>query len=249
MSQKKPFSTPYTVATTAVFTALVCVATIIFSIYVPETRGFFNIGETMVYIAALLFGPVVGGIAGGVGSMFADIILGYSVFAPATLVTKASEGIVVGFLGRRAPKVKSKTTWRLYTVLIGLVPGALLGVIGSTYYIGSVELYLGIFPAQSTTILSIPPVAWYIMGALVTAFIILIGFVSEAEVGWTILSVIAGGLVMVTGYYLYEQFFMGVFALAEVPVNIGQMTVGLAVALPVVRVVYKYLPSLKGSAK
>jgi len=147
------------------------------------------------------------------------------------------------------PKAKSRSAWRLYTVLIRIIPGALLGVIGSTFYVGLVEFYLGIFPAQSTTILFVPPAVWYILGALVTAFIISVGFLSEPEVGWTIISVIAGGLVMVTGYFLYEQFFMGVFALAEVPVNIGQMTVGLAVALPVVRVVYRYLPSLKGSAK
>jgi len=30
----------------------------------------------MVYITALLFGPIVGGIAGGVVSMLADLILG-----------------------------------------------------------------------------------------------------------------------------------------------------------------------------
>jgi uncharacterized membrane protein len=50
---------------------------------------------------------------------------------------------------------------------------------------------------------------------------------------------------MVTGYFLYEQLFLGVFALAEVPVNIGQMTIGLVVAIPVVKVVRRALPQLK----
>jgi len=248
MPQKTSSSlSPYKVAVTAVFTALVCVATFAFTIYVPQTRGFFNIGETMVCITALLFGPAVGGIAGGLGSMLADLILGYPHYAPATLVIKASEGAIVGFLSRKAPKAVSKDKWRIYTVLVGLFPGALLGMIGSTYYSGSVELYLGISAAQPTTILSIPAEVWYILGALVTAFIIFIGFVSEPELGWTILSVILGGLTMVTGYFLYQQFFLGVLAYAEIPVNIGQMTVGLAVSLPVVRIVHRYLPSLKGT--
>ncbi|UCC28655.1 MAG: ECF transporter S component, partial [Candidatus Bathyarchaeota archaeon] len=56
----------------AVFTSLVFIATVIFSIYVPLTQGFFNIGESMVYATALLFGPLVGGFAGGVGAALAD---------------------------------------------------------------------------------------------------------------------------------------------------------------------------------
>lgn len=236
---------PYEAAVTAVFTALVCVATFAFTIYVPQTRGFFNIGETMVYIAALLFGPVVGGIAGGLGSMLADLILGYAHYAPATLVIKACEGAIVGFLNRKMPKVESRNRWRLYTILMGVFPGGLLSIIGSTYYSGSVELYLGISQEQPATVLSVPPEVWYIPGALIAVFIILIGFLSEPELGWTIISVILGGLTMVAGYFLYQQLFLGVLAYAEIPVNIGQMTVGLAVSLPVVRIVYRYLPSLK----
>ena len=87
-------STAMQLATTAVFTGLVFVATTIFSIYVPQTKGFFNIGETMIYISVLLFGPFVGAFAGGFGSMFADLFLGYPIYAPATLVIKACEGFM-----------------------------------------------------------------------------------------------------------------------------------------------------------
>ena len=71
-------STPLGLALTAISTALVAVATIVFSFYVPQTRGFFNTGETMVFTAAILFGPVIGAFAGGVGSMLADVLLGLS---------------------------------------------------------------------------------------------------------------------------------------------------------------------------
>ena len=98
---KKVFQPTIQLAILAVFTSLVCAATMIFSIYVPATRGFFNIGETMVYITALLFGPLIGSFAGGFGSMFADILLGYSQFAPGTLIIKACEGGIVGLLGQK----------------------------------------------------------------------------------------------------------------------------------------------------
>ena len=246
MAKRRWVLRPYEVAVTAVFTALVCVATFAFTIYVPQTRGFFNIGETMVYITALLFGPIVGGIAGGFGSMLADLILGYPHYALATLVIKACEGLIVGFLSRKTPKVSSKNRWKIYTALIGIFPGALLSIIGSTYYSGSVELYLGLSQDQPATVLFIPMEAWYLLGLLITFFFVLVGLISEPELGWTILSIILGGLTMVTGYFLYQQLFLGVLAYVEVPINIGQMTVGLVVSVPIVRAVRRYLPSLKG---
>ena len=232
-------------AITAIFTSLVCVATMVFSIYVPQTRGFFNIGETMVYITALLFGPLIGAFAGGVGSMFADLLLGYPQFAPATLIIKACEGGIVGVLGRKRLKFGSKLQWKAFTFAVGLITGVLLGGIGSLYYSGPVEFYLGYLPENPTSILFIPPIFWYSMGALVVLLIALTGFVFEPEFGWLILTILVGGLEMVTGYFLYEQFFLGVAAIAEVPVNIGQMTVGLIVSIPVVRAVWRALPSLR----
>ena len=245
MTQPTPASTTIKLAITAIFTSLVCVATMVFSIYVPQTRGFFNIGETMVYITALLFGPLIGAFAGGVGSMFADLLLGYPQFAPATLIIKACEGGIVGALGRKRLKFGSKLQWKALTFAVGLITGVLLGGIGSLYYSGPVEFYLGYLPENPTSILFIPPIFWYLMGALVVLLIALTGFVFEPEFGWLILTILVGGLEMVTGYFLYEQFFLGVVAIAEVPVNIGQMTVGLIVSIPVVRAVWRSLPSLR----
>jgi uncharacterized membrane protein len=231
---------------TAIFTSLVFVATTIFSIYVPQTRGFFNIGETMVYTTALLFGPFVGAFAGGVGSMLADLFLGYPQYAPATLVIKACEGAVVGVLNRKRLKFSSKLQWKVFTITFGLIAGVLLGAIGSLYYSGSVELYIGFPPPENPTLsLFVPTEFWYSLGVLVILLISLTGFVFEPEFGWFVFSTLIGGSVMITGYFLYQQFFLGVLAVAEIPVNIGQMTIGLIVALPIVRAIWRFLPSLK----
>ena len=237
-------------AITAIFTSLVCAATMIFSIYVPHTRGFFNIGETMVYTTALLFGPFVGAFAGGVGSMLADIFLGYSHYAPATLVTKAFEGAIVGALARRRAMLGSKLRWRTFTLAVGLVTGTLLGGIGSFYYSGEMELYFGIPPPENpVSIVLVPPLFWYMLGLLTMALIALAGYLFEPEFGWLVLAVLAGGLEMVAGYFLYEQIFLGVAAIVEVPVNIGQMTIGLIVSIPLVRAVWRSIPSLKYRGK
>lgn len=237
---------------TAIFTALVAAATMVFSLSVPQTRGFFNIGETMVYASAFLFGPFVGSFSGGVGSMIADVLLGYPHYAPATLVIKACEGGVVGVLTRKRLKFSSVVQWKVFTFVVGLVVGTLLGSVGSLYYSGSVDLYLGIPPPQNPTItFFVPPLLWYVLGVLVFFSVTLMGFVFEPEFGWLVFSALVGGSTMVAGYFIYQQFFLGplfniyVIAPAEIPINISQMMVGLVVSIPIVRTVWRSLPSLK----
>jgi uncharacterized membrane protein len=228
--------------------ALVCVATMSFTIYVPSTKGFFNIGETMVYITALLFGPLVGAFAGGAGSALADVLLGYYYYAPATLVIKALEGGIVGFLGRKKPpfSLQAKRKWRIFTTGTGVFVGALISLIGFLYYSGIVEFYSGFPPSENpTSTFFIPMEFWLGLGIFVAILTAVIAVISEPEYGWMIISTIFGGLVMVLGYFLYEQFILGVLAVAEVPVNIGQMTVGLIIATPIVKIIQRMLPQIK----
>ena len=240
-------TSPFNLAVTAVFTALVCVVTIIFSIYVPETRGFFNIGESMIFLSALVFGSFVGAFAGGVGSMLADLFLGYPHYAPATLIIKACEGAIVGALSKRNPKFSSRLNWKFFTLGLGVVAGFLLGWVGTAYYSGEVELTLG----TGSSMLYVPAEFWLFLGVVTAFAIAALGFLADPEFGWTVFSVIAGGFIMVLGYFLYQQFFLGplfnieVVAIVEIPVNIGQMIVGATVALPIAKIIWRSFPHLK----
>jgi len=252
MSEAPLRSKTMRISLTTVFTAAVFVATTIFSVYVPQTRGFFNIGETMVFTTALLLGPVIGAFAGGVGSMLADIFLGYWYYAPATLVIKACEGGLVGLLSRRKLAHISKVQWQEFTFRSGLVIGILLASIGSIYYAGSVELYLGFPPSPSPSLISfVPKELWYVLGGLALVLFSLVGHLFEPEFGWLTFTVLLGGLTMVTGYFTYQLLFIGplfnipVIAVAEIPINISQMLVGLVVSIPVVRTVWRSFPSLR----
>lgn len=72
----------------AMFAALTCVATMI--IHIPSPiGGYFNLGDCMVLLSAFVLGPVWGTAAGGIGSALADVICGYFIYAPGTLVIKA----------------------------------------------------------------------------------------------------------------------------------------------------------------
>jgi uncharacterized membrane protein len=73
--------------------------------------------------------------------------------------------------------------------------------------------------------------------------IALIGLRLEAESGRAVLAILVGGLEMVAGYFLYEQLVLGeTVAAVEIAANIGQMLVGLIVAIPIVRILIRRLP-------
>lgn len=92
-----------TLVMTALFAAMACVATMV--IHVPSpTGGYMNLGDTIVLLGAYFLGPVYGAVAGGVGSAMADLLSGYPVYVPATLVIKAIMAVVAALLFRALGK-------------------------------------------------------------------------------------------------------------------------------------------------
>jgi len=112
-----------------IFGAFTCVVTMVIAFPIPATNGFINIGDAVVMITGLLFGPIIGGIAGGIGSFFADIFLGYPQYALATLVIKGLEGFFVGLIAN--PKKNYKWNYRDF---IGVIVGGLIMVFGYFFY-------------------------------------------------------------------------------------------------------------------
>ena len=85
---------------TALFTALVCVATLIIQIPVPATNGYIHPGDALIFVAAVFLGARYGLVAGGLGSALADLISGYAFWAPWTFIIKAIMGFAVGSIAR-----------------------------------------------------------------------------------------------------------------------------------------------------
>lgn len=168
------FVSPRTVALYGVLTALT--AAITYASYTPfsPTRGYFNLGESMVFFSALTFGWSAGAICGGIGSAAADILLGSGIYAPITLMAKGAEGFVAGIIGKRDT---SKP------VLIAVAIGT-------------------------------------------------------------------GGACMITGYFLYELFILDVGlgkALAEVPINVGQVVIGGTIGALLSYYVKRSYPKVAGA--
>jgi uncharacterized membrane protein len=122
-------SAAFKIAAAAIFAALVAAATLLFVIPIPATSGYFNLGETLIYIAALLFGPLVGATAGA-GASIADVLVAAQ-YAPGTFIIKGIEGFLVGFLTK---KLNQKTKRLTLSATIAIIIGGFEMVLGYFLY-------------------------------------------------------------------------------------------------------------------
>ena len=85
------------IITAAMLAALCCIATMIIKIPSPF-KGYLNLGDCVVLLAGWLLSPVYGFLAAGLGSAMADILLGYTVYAPVTFVIKGLMALVAYYI-------------------------------------------------------------------------------------------------------------------------------------------------------
>jgi len=125
------------VAMLGIFTALTTTATIVIRIPIGATGGYFNFGEIVIYTVAFLFGGYTASFVGGIGSAIADL-WGFPLFAPITLVVKAVEGYLVGYIYEKKYVPFRKKTETRIKIFAGTI-GGLVMVFG--YFIGEVLIY------------------------------------------------------------------------------------------------------------
>ena len=228
----------------AIFTAVNFISTTMIQVYIPATKGYFNIGEVMLYFSALMFGPLIGGISGGLGSAIADLVSGYAHYAIGTLVIKGVEGVIVGLLGGFIRKF-SGTLVRGLVVLAALTASTLMFIIGSTYYSGHTEVSLGLpYLGYSSLMVFIPVTFWALPASVLFITLVYTALKGDVRTMSYGLASLIGGIEMVAGYFLYEFYVLsfGWAALAEVPFNICQVLVGALLAPIIVRGISRTLP-------
>ena len=88
---------------TAVLAALIAIATMVIPIPIPG-GGYVNAGDIVILITAFALGPVPAAFAAGFGSAVADLLLGYSAYAPGTLLVKGLTGLTAALVVRAFAK-------------------------------------------------------------------------------------------------------------------------------------------------
>ncbi|MET1102264.1 MAG: ECF transporter S component [Pyrodictiaceae archaeon] len=254
MEEKAAIGAGYTVVglvvRIAVYTAITFIATVLLVVETPATGGYFNLGEASIYAIAAIAPPLATAIAAGLGPALADLVLGYWYFAPATFAIKFTEGFVVSYLMRRLP---GRISLRLRALTAGL--GLALALVVSVNGLGGAgggfgaELAMvnaslaGLGLVIPSLVISAPAALWLVISLLIAILSLSLAVISARRP--YMLAMAVGGLIMVTGYFLYEYFFSNPIilhrdpagAFFEIPVNIGQFVAGILLSYPVVHFV------------
>ena len=120
-------------AITAICIVLVYVFTAVVNVKLPiaAAGGLIHLGNVPLFIAAILFGKRTGMIAGGIGMGLFDLLSGWTLWAPFTLVTVGIMGLVVGMV------TEKKKSFPRY--ILAMVLACIIKIVG--YYIAEGIIY------------------------------------------------------------------------------------------------------------
>lgn len=90
--------------TAGVLAAAIVLLTTLVSIPMPGGFGYINLGDVGVLLAGMLLGGGWGALCAGAASALSDVLLGYTVYAPATFVIKGLVALVAGLLFAKTQK-------------------------------------------------------------------------------------------------------------------------------------------------
>lgn len=122
-NNNKNISVTRKITLTALVSAIVTVATMIIQIPIPS--GYIHGGDTIIIFAAVFFGPFYGAVAAGIGSMLADLLTGYAVWALPTLIVKSVMAFIIGSIAYQGaePSFNLRTYAGILAGVVWMVAG------------------------------------------------------------------------------------------------------------------------------
>ena len=133
MEEKNRSNVSGHVAAIAVMTAVTMVFTYVVRIPVAPTRGYINLGDVAVFFTAFTFGPFTALISGGLGPAIADIVAGYSQWAPITLAAHGLQGLAAALVFRAMKPMKASEP---LGGLAGMIVMVGLYLLGGAFMVG-----------------------------------------------------------------------------------------------------------------
>ena len=120
-------------AITAICLVLVYVFTSVVNIRLPfaPNGGLVHLGNVPLFVAAILFGKRTGMIAGGIGMGLFDLLSGWTLWAPFTLVIVGCLGFVVGAITEKRKNMGF--------IILALIAACAIKIVG--YYFAEVVIY------------------------------------------------------------------------------------------------------------
>ena len=120
---------------TAIFTAIILLATSIIKFSTGLGEGYIHLGDCFVYLSACVLPFPYCLIAGGLGGALADILSGYTIWSIPTMIIKILNALPFALVCR---KYKSNKILSKHTVLMAVVSG-IITILG--YFLTECILY------------------------------------------------------------------------------------------------------------
>ena len=117
-----------TIVIIALFSALIAVTTAF--VKLPTPLGYIHIGDAFIFAAASVLGPYAA-IPALLGSGFADLLAGYAMYIPATIVIKGLMGWLAGFILHRQKRPFSLNM--IFFIRTGLLFAICEGIMAAGY--------------------------------------------------------------------------------------------------------------------
>ncbi|MDI9243510.1 ECF transporter S component [Fusibacillus kribbianus] len=133
--QKKEQSTVLFLTVTALFIALTYLFTAFINVRLPiaANGGLIHLGNVPLFIGAVIFGKKTGMLAGGIGMGLFDLLSGWTLWAPFTLV-------IVGLMGYVVGRMTEKESHQNYFWYVASIAAAcVIKIVG--YYLAEVIIY------------------------------------------------------------------------------------------------------------
>jgi uncharacterized membrane protein len=123
----------------AIMMCLITIATMFIRVPIPFTQGYAHLGDAMIFLSVLILGWRYGAVVAGVGSMLADILGGFAVWAPWTLIIKSVMAVLMGVFIAWALKKQRGHGFLLFVEVLGMVVAGLWMIAG--YYVAEGLIY------------------------------------------------------------------------------------------------------------
>ena len=106
----------------ALLIALVFVSTVFLNIKLPigGQGGLVHLGTGMLFIASIMFGPKKGALAGSLGMGIFDLMSGWTIWAPGTIIARGLQGYIVGKIAWSKGKEGNSVVFNILAMIVSV---------------------------------------------------------------------------------------------------------------------------------
>ncbi|HCG4535987.1 ECF transporter S component [Ureibacillus chungkukjangi] len=134
----------------ALLISLVFVSTVFLNIKLPigGQGGLVHLGTGMLFIASIMFGPKKGALAGSLGMGLFDLMSGWTIWAPGTIIARGLQGYIVGKIAWSKGRNGNSIGFNLFGMMVSIPVMVVVYYLYESIIFGNWIIPLGSIPGN-----------------------------------------------------------------------------------------------------